>query len=358
MIKLTILFIFIFCSYISAQISITSTDIFNLIGNIDLVKEDTTGNIAINLGNSGENQTWDFSNLTIEGAEFSVEHVAPEGTPFAAVYPTANFVRQGQRSEGDSVFTFYNYWEVTSSNILSLGFGFVDENSGDSYTEADEDTTELPLTYGMEWTDISNEIINSEGLTIIKRDSTYSKVDAWGTVITPAGTFDCLRIYDYFYETEQWYFDNLLVFSDTSSWYLYQWLSKDHIVIAEAESQEGETNPNFTNAEFFSYLINSAPSAIEDETANQIATTFKLNQNYPNPFNPETVFSFELKNPSKVDLSVYNVHGQKVATLASQSLNSGTHQYSWNASGNSSGIYYYRLTNGQEVITKKCTLLK
>lgn len=69
---------------------------------------------------------------------------------------------------------------------------------------------------------------------------------------------------------------------------------------------------------------------------------FTLDQNYPNPFNPATVIGYSLPADSRVTLSVYNVLGQKVATLVNGPVAAGTHQVQWRAQV-SSGIYFYRL---------------
>ena len=66
---------------------------------------------------------------------------------------------------------------------------------------------------------------------------------------------------------------------------------------------------------------------------------FKLCQNYPNPFNPNTVISFDLPAPSNVNLTVFNVLGQKVTTLIDEPLAAGTHDVNWDASGNLSLIH-------------------
>jgi hypothetical protein len=87
--------------------------------------------------------------------------------------------------------------------------------------------------------------------------------------------------------------------------------------------------------------------------------SFRLYQNYPNPFNPTTIISYELGIKSEVNLSIYSVIGQKVATLASEKQNAGIYTVEWNASGYTSGIYLYRLqTNNGISITKKLVLLR
>ena len=83
-----------------------------------------------------------------------------------------------------------------------------------------------------------------------------------------------------------------------------------------------------------------------------------LEQNYPNPFNPKTVISWQLPVGSYVDLSIYNIMGQKVYTLVSENQKAGNHKIEWNASGISSGIYLYRIKAGDFVQTKRMLLIK
>ena len=86
---------------------------------------------------------------------------------------------------------------------------------------------------------------------------------------------------------------------------------------------------------------------------------FKLFQNYPNPFNPKTIIEYQLHKTSQVDLSIYNLLGQKVATLVSKKQPAGNYKIEWDASAFSSGIYFYRLeTDKGFVKTNKLVLVK
>lgn len=84
-----------------------------------------------------------------------------------------------------------------------------------------------------------------------------------------------------------------------------------------------------------------------------------LMQNYPNPFNPGTTISFRLDLPSRVSLRVQTITGQEVAVLVNdQMLNSGMHSRYFDASSLASGVYFYQLQSGEQIITKKMLLIK
>ena len=90
-----------------------------------------------------------------------------------------------------------------------------------------------------------------------------------------------------------------------------------------------------------------------------IPKKYTLSQNYPNPFNPTTAISYQLPAVSHVELSIYNILGQKVATLVSERQPAGNHKVEWNASGFASGVYFYRLETDQGFISsRKLILLK
>jgi len=106
-----------------------------------------------------------------------------------------------------------------------------------------------------------------------------------------------------------------------------------------------------------SVFVHGTPSATEkDETT--IPTSFALKQNYPNPFNPSTIINYELPIANDVDISIYNLLGQKVVTLVSEKQNAGYHQVEWNASNYTSGIYYYMIKAGDFQDVRKMILLR
>ena len=85
---------------------------------------------------------------------------------------------------------------------------------------------------------------------------------------------------------------------------------------------------------------------------------FHLHQNYPNPFNPTTNIKFEIPSTKFVSIDVYDVLGNKIATLLNNEKKAGIYNISFNASNLSSGIYFYSLRTDDFVQTKKMILIK
>ena len=100
------------------------------------------------------------------------------------------------------------------------------------------------------------------------------------------------------------------------------------------------------------------PLIISINQAEYLINHYQLNQNYPNPFNPTTFISWQLAVNSHVDLSIYNLLGQKICTLISENQKAGNHNIEWNASGFASGIYLCQLKIGDQIKTRKMILLK
>jgi len=89
-----------------------------------------------------------------------------------------------------------------------------------------------------------------------------------------------------------------------------------------------------------------------------LPTDYSLAQNYPNPFNPITRIEFALPEAGQASIEVYNIAGQKVATIADGAFDAGRHTVDWNASDLASGIYFYRLNTDHFSTTRKMVLLK
>jgi len=92
----------------------------------------------------------------------------------------------------------------------------------------------------------------------------------------------------------------------------------------------------------------------------ELVKEYKLEQNYPNPFNPSTEIKFSIPQNSNVKLELFNMLGEKVATLINQEMTAGSHNYQLSIINYqlSSGIYLYKLQSGNFVQTRKLMLIK
>ena len=100
-----------------------------------------------------------------------------------------------------------------------------------------------------------------------------------------------------------------------------------------------------------------------DENPEPNSKGFYLNNNYPNPFNDETTISFLIPKTGKVEISIYNIKGQKIKTLVNENLQKGHHEILWNGKNVngepvSSGIYFYKMETDNFSEIKKAILLK
>ena len=99
------------------------------------------------------------------------------------------------------------------------------------------------------------------------------------------------------------------------------------------------------------------PVSIDDEI--KLPSGYSLAEAYPNPFNPQTNIEFSIPEKEFVTLKIFSLIGREVATLISGELSQGTYKYSWNASGYTSGVYFYTFETSRGFIqTKKLVLLK
>jgi len=103
------------------------------------------------------------------------------------------------------------------------------------------------------------------------------------------------------------------------------------------------------------YNASKPVSVAEDR---RLPATYFLGQNYPNPFNPLTTIAYELPEVAHVTIQVFDVLGEKVATLVDEPQSPGEHAVQWHAAGSPTGVYFYRMTAGRFQQTRKFLLVK
>jgi hypothetical protein len=89
-----------------------------------------------------------------------------------------------------------------------------------------------------------------------------------------------------------------------------------------------------------------------------LAVDFRLSQNYPNPFNAQTLIKYDLPKTANVTIDIYDLLGRKVETFDKGTQAAGQHQVIWDGGKYSSGMYFYKLTAGEESFVRKAVLIK
>jgi hypothetical protein len=114
------------------------------------------------------------------------------------------------------------------------------------------------------------------------------------------------------------------------------------------------TNDSWFNPAGWGTAVLVGDDAVESD---RMPARYSFVDNYPNPFNPQTTIEYQLSKPAKATLSVYNLVGEKVATMVN---NASETQFKFDAGAHNltSGVYIYRVVAGNEVLTNKMMLLK
>lgn len=129
--------------------------------------------------------------------------------------------------------------------------------------------------------------------------------------------------------------------------------------VLNLQTGEYETKSIFSGRQEYSILR----FGDEDEPENNTLSIPQLHGNYPNPFNPTTTISFSLPDEQEIELTIHNIKGQKVKRLINGQLTAGNHTMIWdgkdtNGKSVGTGIYFYKLKTGNDVLTRKMLILK
>ncbi len=147
-------------------------------------------------------------------------------------------------------------------------------------------------------------------------------------------------------------------FQNTGKW--YDFFSGDSITVSDVNM-----SVSLLPGEFKIYTTQKLPTpeagiatSIFEKDENELPVDFNLDQNFPNPFNPSTKISFSIPQSGMVNLAVYNSLGELVKVLVNEQMSQGKYNVDFDATGLSSGIYFYRLVSEGTVLSKKMILLK
>jgi hypothetical protein len=137
-----------------------------------------------------------------------------------------------------------------------------------------------------------------------------------------------------------------------------QMLYKKHVGFQLPASDSTYSNVTFGGARFRDYSFSRFIEPFDGEADVPVSSKPILSNSYPNPYNCSVTITYYLPRSGEVKLEVFNILGQKVATLVDAVQEQGEYKAQWDARGKASGTYFYRLKTDDDIVSKKMTLVK
>ena len=344
--RILLFFAFASCTAF-AQITITASDVANIfaVGNTVTIHEDTLQS-NFDIGSPGGGNNWDFTNLQ-SNLMVTLQSIDPVSSPYISNFPTANICNYSSSTIGGSFSEIWTYsklngqFDVLGNAAVSSALpGFVTTINYDPYRRQ----YEHPLTFNSQWSDTYTQTISVNGTPVNSASVSISTiVDAYGTMTIPGGaSYEALRIKE-----------ELTISGITSV--SFSFLSKNGAQVNVDAVSSNPPNSGMIAVDGTTYYDGLVSSV---EQINEIPKSFTLNQNYPNPFNPTTNIQYSIPEASFVELKVYDVLGNEVATLVNQEQSAGVYKADFSGSDFASGLYIAKITAGNYTNTIKMSLLK
>ena len=162
--------------------------------------------------------------------------------------------------------------------------------------------------------------------------------------------------------------DDIPIIVDDDANEIYEWFQNntsfplivflDHDMKIYHMENDGIPSIETINGKINEMLINIPTMSISVNDETSIANNFHISQLYPNPFNPVLQIKFDIPWSRVTQIDILNIAGNKIETIHTGFLQSGSHEMNWNAESMPSGVYLVSLKSGDQSLTQKVALLK
>jgi hypothetical protein len=338
----------------NAQISITSDDMPNTGDAIRMSNNVTTG--GIDYTQTGENYTWDFSTLfpltqtvdtfaSVSSVPFLYQLVFFPNIVANLAKPMTNF----DLIPGLDVTDPYLFYMNTNSNYKDVGFAvtFTSIPLPIKYDEPDI-LYDFPMNYGNVDSSYSGFELGLANLGYAGIDrKRVNTVDGWGTLITPYGTFDALRLKSHVFETDTIYIDSIGFGTTIERDYIeYKWMGNDRgLPLLQVTEEFGLATVAYIDS------LRNPTTAINELDYAKISIDI-----YPNPATNLATISVNGNQSGSITLSIFNLAGLKIRDIYSGKLNQGKQNFKLDMAGISKGIYLIRVVTNEGVYSEKLIL--
>ena len=339
-----------------AQITVTDVNLVS-VGDVIYQAYDTLPVNSISIGNTGANQTWDFSVLQVQEYD-TMEFIDPVGTPFGSIHPSANlcidddgeYVYINKDAQGLSLVGFDNFPYPQLILPLPLIYGVNTTIGPITIMDSSMVNAFLPDSFAILITQGQAQTIDS--IKIVVESSTEFNVDAFGNVIIPMGSFDALRVKmddvtssDYYV-----YCTDTLFFGVGSGWYpmpavifpseveitsSYSWWTNDPLIKFVLVQMDIDSLGVIDAVDF---MHSPVPASVSNLSVDNINI-------YPIP--ATKTLTVETQNNELTILNLVDVNGKFILKKEfMQSINLDVSQIV-------KGIYYLTLSTSEGKLTKK-----
>ncbi len=347
-----LLLTFLCISYSSTgQITVTTDDMPNTGDAVRISNNITTGGIDYTL--TGENYTWDFSTLfPLTQTVDTFESVA--SVPFLyqlVFFPNivANLAKPFSDFDlipGLDITDPYLFYMNTNSNYKDVGFAVTFNVIPLPIKYDDPDILyDFPVNYGNVDSSFSGFELGLANLGFAGIDrKRVNTVDGWGTLITPYGTFDALRIKSHVFETDTIYIDSIGFGTTIERDYTeYKWMGNGKgLPLLQVTEEFGLTTVAYIDS------VRNPVTAIPETENSELSIDV-----FPNPAGNSATVSIDCKQYGRVSLAVCNMAGIKVRDIYNGTMKNGKHDYEIDLEGIPAGLYLIRIVMPDEVCNKK-----
>jgi hypothetical protein len=327
-----------------SQVSITQGDLLSVMGpgGVHFMAVPDSGVVSADIGSPGGPHLYDFSGVKF-APTMTVKNLVVDPIPVLSPRFPPGSITYGTSADSLEVspvlrFTTDTLYQVGNATTLSeFRFRHFVPNSV---------FMPFPLTYHASFARGSTyyDTTFDGSWQVTKTYQTYQPasafVDGYGWLKVLGHTVACLRV--------------KTVYTNTNEMEILFVGSGGLLVVMNMATASPDSG--VVPVEEFGVL--SATNLTDVEDLPQAPVEFRLEQNYPNPFNPTTGIRFQVQGAGDVKLVVYDILGRDVAALVNEKKAAGSYEVRFDGAGLASGVYFYRLTAGSFVQSRKMILLK
>ncbi len=325
----------------------------------EILITDSLGNQIGWLNNEAVNTVTDASPMTTDDTDYQYDYprgyFLPDGDYRVEL---TKFQKASTRISLESNSTVYTYersnTDSTQMDVLYLGAGIDIVN---------QDNTVKNITIkGIHAAGDEERFVRLEGLAYAQGDSSSIEIDSSGTIAIENFGQDKNYTFILWYSdlTDDSYTQSLTTIplsANSTHQFDPPWtgLEDSSIYVRIDNDQDGTADD--------SLLVDIATDVEDEQGRGALPGTYELGQNYPNPFNPSTTIDYSVPVRCHVNISVFNLLGQKVVSLVDEQKSAGSYSVTWNGRDDNNqqaatGVYFYRLQVEDRLLTKKMLLLK